>query len=367
MSDLQASALTPARGIGAVTVAAPRNAIGAERGGLRDRDRRAAVDGGRRRGDGATRGERHGRRAGLGPTRRATHPPGAGSAGATGHPADDGAGSWLGAARRGARARRAAGRRSVEHGGAGGAPGAGAVGSRRPVPIRRFRSVARRWPRGARRRPERGHPRTGTIAGPASRGSSPGGRGESRARRPRRLLAIRRAGARSRARPTAARCSAPERINRRYELKSTGSGETGVLLRAGGAPWLVRSGEVVLVGSRFDPAWTALPISARFVPLLDALVNRIVRGELAALSAAPGDPVPMPDRTDRVAAPGRTVPVEGGALFRPAVAGLHFLLSGQDTIGRGERESRSPRVRYHPRERPGGDGSLARFASRGPR
>jgi len=125
----------------------------------------------------------------------------------------------------------------------------------------------------------------------------------------------------------------PERISRRYELKSAGSGETGVLLRAGGAPWLVRSGEVVLVGSRFDPAWTALPISARFVPLLDALVNRIVRGELAALSAAPGDPVPMPDRTDQVAAPGRTIPVEGGALFRPAVAGLHFLLSGQDTIG----------------------------------
>ena len=33
------------------------------------------------------------------------------------------------------------------------------------------------------------------------------------------------------------------------------------------------------------------------------------------------------------AAPGRTVPVEGGSLFRPAGAGLHFLLSGQDTIG----------------------------------
>jgi len=58
-----------------------------------------------------------------------------------------------------------------------------------------------------------------------------------------------------------------------------------------------------------------------------------VRGELASLSAAPGDPVPMPDRADGVAAPGRTVPVEGGSLFRPAGAGLHFLLSGQDTIG----------------------------------
>jgi hypothetical protein len=124
-----------------------------------------------------------------------------------------------------------------------------------------------------------------------------------------------------------------ERLTRRYELKSVGSGETGVLIRTGGAPWLVRSGEVVLAGSRLDPAWTSLPLSARFVPLLDALVNRIVRGEIASLAAAPGDPVQVPDRTDRVAGPGRTVPVEGGSLFRPSTTGLHFMLAGQDTIG----------------------------------
>lgn len=125
----------------------------------------------------------------------------------------------------------------------------------------------------------------------------------------------------------------PVPVARRYELTAAASGETGVLLRVGGAPWLVRSGDVVLVGSRFDPSWTGLPLSAKFVPLVDALVNRVVRGEIAALTAAPGDPVPMPDRTERVAAPGRTVSVEGGSLFRPAGPGLHFLLAGQDTIG----------------------------------
>lgn len=124
-----------------------------------------------------------------------------------------------------------------------------------------------------------------------------------------------------------------ERLTRRHELTAVGSGETGVLVRTGGVPWLVRSGEVVLAGSRFDPEWTSLPLSARFVPLLDALVNRIVRGEIASLAAAPGDPVQLPDRTDRVAAPGRTVTVEGGALFRPATTGTHYLLSGPDTIG----------------------------------
>ena len=55
MSDLQASALTPARGTGAVTVAAPREPGGVQRRRVRDRDRRPAVDRGRRRGDGATR------------------------------------------------------------------------------------------------------------------------------------------------------------------------------------------------------------------------------------------------------------------------------------------------------------------------
>lgn len=122
-------------------------------------------------------------------------------------------------------------------------------------------------------------------------------------------------------------------VTRRYELRTAGSGETGVLLRIGGAPWLVRSGNVVLVGSRFDPGWTPLPLSARFVPLLDALVNRVVQGEVAALTGAPGEGVPMPDRTDAVAAPGRTVPVEGGSRFRPLVTGPHFLLAGSDTIG----------------------------------
>ena len=45
------------------------------------------------------------------------------------------------------------------------------------------------------------------------------------------------------------------------------------------APWLVRSGDLLLVGSRFDPSWTALPFSAGFVPFLDALLTRALRGE----------------------------------------------------------------------------------------
>ncbi|HEX9893705.1 MAG TPA: BatA domain-containing protein [Gemmatimonadales bacterium] len=120
---------------------------------------------------------------------------------------------------------------------------------------------------------------------------------------------------------------------RYHPLESAGSGEAGVLIRAGGIPWLVRTGDVVLAGSRFDPEWTSLPLSAEFVPFLDAMVNRVVRGEIAAISAAPGDAVTLPDGTQRVGGPGGEVAVEGGALFRPALTGLYFLLSGRDTLG----------------------------------
>jgi len=38
-------------------------------------------------------------------------------------------------------------------------------------------------------------------------------------------------------------------------------------------------GSVLLLGSRLDTAWTALPAAPAFVPFVDALVNRLARGE----------------------------------------------------------------------------------------
>ena len=124
-----------------------------------------------------------------------------------------------------------------------------------------------------------------------------------------------------------------EPLLRSHVLEPTTSGETGVLIRAGGVPWLVRSGDIVLVGSRFDPDWTSLPLSASFVPFLDALVNRVVRGEVSVIAAAPGDAVTLPDGTERVGGPGGEVAVEGGARFHPAMPGLYYLIAAGDTIG----------------------------------
>src|SRR6059058_2201745 len=53
--------------------------------------------------------------------------------------------------------------------------------------------------------------------------------------------------------------------------------------------WLVRDGNVLLLGSRLDTAWTALPATPAFVPFVDALVNRLARGE-APVSEVEGDP-----------------------------------------------------------------------------
>lgn len=81
-------------------------------------------------------------------------------------------------------------------------------------------------------------------------------------------------------------------VARRYRIERAGSAEEGasdVLATVNGEPWLVRSGSVVLLGSRLDTAWTALPTAPGFVPFVDALVNRIVVGE-AEVAAAEGAP-----------------------------------------------------------------------------
>lgn len=122
-------------------------------------------------------------------------------------------------------------------------------------------------------------------------------------------------------------------VRRRHELVSSGSGRTGVLATAGGAPWAVRSGDVILLGSRLDPEWTELPISAEFMPFMDRLLNRAARGEVALVDAAPGVPAPLPDLVTEVRLGDRSWTVDGGALFRPTELGVHLLLAGADTIG----------------------------------
>jgi hypothetical protein len=80
-------------------------------------------------------------------------------------------------------------------------------------------------------------------------------------------------------------------VTRRYRLEGVGDGRDSavVLATVNGEPWLVRAGTVLLVGSRLDTAWTALPATPAFVPFVDALANRLTRGE-AEIAEAEGVP-----------------------------------------------------------------------------
>ncbi len=78
-------------------------------------------------------------------------------------------------------------------------------------------------------------------------------------------------------------------VARRLRLVGPPSDTAAVLATVNGEPWLVRSGDVLLVASRLDTAWTALPAGPGFVPFLDALVNRVAAGA-ARVTTAEGSP-----------------------------------------------------------------------------
>ncbi len=88
---------------------------------------------------------------------------------------------------------------------------------------------------------------------------------------------------------------AGQEVTRRYRLEGPSGGPAGrsenetVLASVNGEPWIVRDGQVLLLGSRLDTAWTTLPAAPAFVPFVDALVNRLARGE-APVTTAEGPP-----------------------------------------------------------------------------
>jgi len=122
-------------------------------------------------------------------------------------------------------------------------------------------------------------------------------------------------------------------VSVRYRLVGSGS----VYATCAGEPWLVRSGNVVLVASRMEPEWTRLPVSAAFVPFLDFVINRIAADEAWIVNASPGEVVALPTSASSVLGPGEVeltrVP-RSGRVVAPPAPGVYFLRSvSGDTVG----------------------------------
>lgn len=130
-------------------------------------------------------------------------------------------------------------------------------------------------------------------------------------------------------------------VFRRRTLEGSGA----VLARVGGDPWLVREGDVILLGSRMEEDWTSLPITAAFVPFVDVLMNRIGATPTWIVSAVPGEVSEMPEAARALLTPDGPVPIPAhGRITVPLARGVYFLLgAGTDTVGAVE-------VNHDPRE-----------------
>lgn len=125
---------------------------------------------------------------------------------------------------------------------------------------------------------------------------------------------------------------APELVTRRMRLERAG-GVGEVLATVSGEPWLVQSGDLLILGSRLEPEWTALPLGTALVPLLDALLSRTIRGELLLPEAVAGVPFRLPERVSGVIHAGHREGVEGGGLWSPPSLGVYHMVAGEDTLG----------------------------------
>lgn len=119
----------------------------------------------------------------------------------------------------------------------------------------------------------------------------------------------------------------------RYPLSAASAPSGDTLATAGGAPWIVAGDRYVLIASPLDPAATALPLRAEFVPWLGDIIGQRLSGDAAfAIAIAPGAPLRLPSGIDGIeTADGNTVPAASATA--PTRAGVYFLRRGATRAG----------------------------------
>jgi hypothetical protein len=120
-------------------------------------------------------------------------------------------------------------------------------------------------------------------------------------------------------------------VYRRYRLRGQGV----VHVTAGREPWLMRDGDVVVLASRLEESWTALPVSAAFVPFVDFLVNHVAATPTWTVRATPGSTVSLPQVAAAMTSPEGLVALPGDRRVTvPLQLGVRFLLDPSgDTVG----------------------------------
>lgn len=128
-------------------------------------------------------------------------------------------------------------------------------------------------------------------------------------------------------------------ITRRYRLERLGGGaRTDTLATAGTDAWIVSGLSYVLVASPLDPAATALPLRAAFLPWLTEVLGQRLGAPIGDLGApiltTPGAPLTLPTAVDAIeSAAGARRSVVGERVDAPAERGVWFLLRAGRRVG----------------------------------
>ena len=167
-------------------------------------------------------------------------------------------------------------------------------------------------------------------------GLAPANRALERLGIPWRFGALVTAPARARLVPLAAGDSVAQvEVARRWRLLPRGTAASDTLAAIGAEPWAVAGPGYVLLASPLDPAWTALPVRAAFVPWLGALASRRLQPEGDVRATVPGARVVPPAGVTALRAPdGRTSAVAvGQPLSVPPVLGVYLWLRDASPVG----------------------------------
>jgi hypothetical protein len=124
-------------------------------------------------------------------------------------------------------------------------------------------------------------------------------------------------------------------VTMRYQLTPHGVPEAETLAVVGREPWIVAGTGYVLVGSPLNPAATALPVTASFLPwFADAIASRLNAEPGAVRYAAPGQRVARPSGVDAIeSSSGNRTALTGSAFDAPATAGVYFMVRGSRRVG----------------------------------